>query len=93
MMMILMVMVMVMVIMMVVVMRNVMTDDLRLSPTKLNPPATVHQMTMRLPLSDNFSKEIRSTIPDIVFVFIHDRKPMKYFWKLYDHMWNYKVLR
>ena len=55
-----MVMVMVMVIMMVVVMRNVMTDDLRLSPTKLNPPATVHQMTTGLPLSDNFSKEIRS---------------------------------
>ena len=55
-------MVMVMVIMMVV-MRNVMTDDLRLSPTKLNPPATVHQkiqMTTGLPLSDNFSKEIRS---------------------------------
>ena len=56
-------MVMVMVIMMVVVMRNVMTDDLRLSSTKLNPPATVHQkiqMTTGLPLSDNFSKEIRS---------------------------------
>ena len=86
-------MVMVMVIMMVVVMRNVMTDDLRLSPTKLNPPATVHQMTMRLPLSDNFSKEIRRKIPDIVFVFIHNRKPMKYFWKLYEWMWNYEVLR
>ena len=62
-MMIVMVMVMVMVIMVVVVMRNVMTDDLRLSPTKLNPPATAHQKiqtTMGLPLSDNFSKEIRS---------------------------------
>ena len=59
-----MVMVMVMVIMMVVVMRNVMTDDLRLSSTRLNPPATVHQkiqMTTGLPLSNNFSKEIRST--------------------------------
>ena len=61
MMMILMVMVMVMVmVIMMVVMRNVMTDDLRLSPTKLNPPATVHQMTTGLPLSNNFSKEIRS---------------------------------
>ena len=53
-----MVMVMVMVIMMVVVMRNVMTDDLRLSSTKLNPPATAHQKiqtTTGLPLSDKSS--------------------------------------
>ena len=58
-----MVMVMVVVIMMVVVMRNVMTDDLRVSSTRLNPPAKAHQRiqtTMGLPLSDNFSKEIRS---------------------------------
>ena len=35
----------------------------------------------------------RNKIPDIVFVFIHNRKPMKYFWKLYEWMWNYEVLR
>ena len=79
MMMMVMVMVMVVVMVMVMVMVMVEIEPHQLTPQQNSPEDSDDNEATTI---ERFLTRNKKQILSIVFVFIHDRKPMKYFWKL-----------
>ena len=74
-----MVMVMVMVMVMMMVMVMVEIEPHQLTPQQNSPEDSDDNEATTI---ERFLTRNKKQILSIVFVFIHDRKPMKYFWKL-----------